>query len=124
MASNRQTVMVVQAAMPRLAVVAVVLWVLTALPSPAAADSLRSTLGPPLREVSHSVDITVERGIATYKVRRVFANPGSVADEAGLAIDLPYGAAATGLRIRARDRWYDAILMEREQAAALYQELT
>lgn len=90
----------------------------------AAADVLRSTLGQPLREVSHSVDITVDKGIATYRVRRVFANPGDVADEAGLAIDLPFGAAATGLRIRARSRWYDGELMEREKAAQLYQELT
>jgi hypothetical protein len=53
-------------------------------------------------------------GVAVYKVRRVFANAGTVADEAGLEIDLPYGAAATGLRIRARSRWYDGELLERE----------
>ncbi len=92
--------------------------------APAVADVLRSTLGQPLREVSHSVDITIDKGYATYRVRRVFANPGEVADEAGLAIDLPFGAAATGMRIRARSRWYDAVLMEREAAAKLYQELT
>jgi subtilisin-like proprotein convertase family protein len=88
------------------------------------ADVLRSTLGQPLREVSHSVDITVDKGVATYRVRRVFANPGDVADEAGLAIDLPFGGAATGLRIRARSRWYDGELMERQKAAELYHELT
>lgn len=92
--------------------------------APAAADELRSALGQPLREVSHAVDITIDKGVATYRVRRVFANPGDVADEAGLAIELPFGAAATGLRIRARDRWYDGELMERERAAKLYQELT
>jgi subtilisin-like proprotein convertase family protein len=90
----------------------------------ARADELVSTLGEPLREVSHTVDVTVEDGIATYRVTRVFANLGRRADEAGLAIDLPYGAAATGLRIRARTRWYEAELMEREQAARLYHELT
>jgi subtilisin-like proprotein convertase family protein/Mg-chelatase subunit ChlD len=87
-------------------------------------DELRSSLEQPLVEVSHSVDIRVADGVATYKVRRQFANKGTVADEAGLAIDLPSGAAATGLRIRARDRWYDGELMEREKAAALYKELT
>ncbi|MEO7736278.1 MAG: VIT domain-containing protein [Kofleriaceae bacterium] len=90
----------------------------------ARADDLAATLGQPVFEVSHSVDIRIADGVATYKVRRQFANPGKIADEASLAIDLPYGAAATGLRIRARDRWYDGELMERARAAALYHELT
>lgn len=88
------------------------------------ADELTATLGEPLFEASHTVEIRIADGVATYKVQRRFANPGKRADEASLAIDLPYGAAATGLRIRARDRWYDGDLMERERAAALYQELT
>lgn len=92
--------------------------------SSARADQLRSTLGQPLREISHTVDVTIVDGIATYKVRRVFANPSKVADEAGLVIKLPYGAAATGLRIRARDRWYDAELLEAELAQKRYHELT
>lgn len=87
-------------------------------------DALHATREQPLLEVSHTVDITLQDGVATYKVRRVFANPGTIADEAGLAIDLPYGAAATGLRIRAHSTWYDGELMEREKAAALYHELT
>ncbi len=92
--------------------------------APARADVLESALGSPLYEVSHAVDVSVDGGIATYKVRRVFANPGKVADEARLDIDLPYGAAATGLRIRAREQWYEGELMEAEQAARLYHELT
>lgn len=68
--------------------------------------------------------ISIADGVATYKVQRQFANSGKVADEAGLAIDLPAGGAATGLRIRARDKWYDGELMEREAAAALYKEMT
>ena len=88
------------------------------------ADELAATLEQPLVEVSHTVDIRIADGVATYKVRRQFANRGKRADEASLAIDLPYGAAATGLRIRARERWYDGELMERERAAALYHELT
>jgi subtilisin-like proprotein convertase family protein len=90
----------------------------------AAADELQSALGEPLFEASHSVDVMVKDGIAIYKVRRVFANPGTQADEARLDIDLPYGAAATGLRIRARTQWFDGELMEANKAAALYQELT
>lgn len=92
--------------------------------APAAADVLGSALDQPLTEVSHAVDVAVVDGIATYKVQRVFANAGTKADEVRLEIDLPYGGAATGLRIRARDRWYEGELMEAEQAEKLYQELT
>src|SRR5262249_1654041 len=103
-------------------------WLLAGLaalcPSFARADALHATREQALFEVSHTVEIRVDDGVATYKVRRQFANPGKIADEAGLAIDLPYGAAATGLRIRAHEVWYDGELMEREKAAALYHELT
>ncbi len=98
--------------------------VLTSSSSVATADVLATALGQPLTEISHAVDVSVKDGIAVYRVRRVFANAGTVADEARLDIDLPYGAAATGLRIRARDRWYDGELMEAARAAQLYQELT
>ncbi|HEY3449989.1 MAG TPA: proprotein convertase P-domain-containing protein [Myxococcales bacterium] len=90
----------------------------------ARADVLVATRGQPLVEVSHSVDLRVADGVATYTVRRVFSNPGTVADQVELEIDLPYGAAATGLRIRARDRWYPGELMEREAAEKLYREMT
>lgn len=90
----------------------------------ARADILRATLDQPMFEVSHTVDVRIEDGVATYKVKRQFANPGKVADQAVLEIDLPTGAAATGLRIRAKDRWHDGELMEREKAAKLYEELT
>lgn len=88
------------------------------------ADELTATLEQPVFEVSHTVDIRIADGVAIYKVQRQFANPGTRADEASLSIDLPYGAAATGLRIRAHDRWYDGELMDSERAAALYHELT
>ena len=88
------------------------------------ADVLRATREQPMFEVSHTVDVRIEDGVATYKVKRQFSNPGKVADQAVLEIDLPTGAAATGLRIRAKDRWYDGELMEREKAAKLYEELT
>lgn len=94
------------------------------LAASAAADVLQSALGEPLYEVSHAVEVSVADGIATYKVQRVFANPGKRADEARLDIDLPYGGAATGLRIRARQQWYEGELMEAEAAARLYHELT
>ncbi|MEO7096830.1 MAG: proprotein convertase P-domain-containing protein [Polyangiales bacterium] len=90
----------------------------------ARADTLTTSLEQPVYEASHTVDIRVAEGIATYTVRRTFVNPGKRSDQAILEMDLPYGAAATGLRIRARDRWYAGELMEREKAAALYQEMT
>lgn len=92
--------------------------------SPARADLLAATRGQPLAEVSHTVALAVRDGVATYVVRRVFSNPGTVADQVELEIELPYGAAATGLRIRARDRWYPGELMEREAAEKLYREMT
>lgn len=98
--------------------------VMLATVTTAAADELQSALGMPLFESSHSVDVSVKDGVAVYKVQRVFSNPGTVADEARVDIDLPYGAAATGLRIRARHRWFEGELMEAEKAAALYRELT
>jgi subtilisin-like proprotein convertase family protein len=97
---------------------------LTWVQTPVAADELRATLSQPLREVSHEVEVRLDRGVAVYRVRRSFANNGKRADEASLSIDLPHGAAVTGLRIRARDRWYDAELMEAKAAAEKYHELT
>ena len=62
----------------------------------AGADSLATARSQPLREVSHAVDVRIVDGVARYTVRRSFANAGTVADEATVAIDLPPGAAATG----------------------------
>jgi hypothetical protein len=90
----------------------------------ARADTLDATLGQPLTEIAHEVQITVEDGVARYRVERRYANRGTVADEASLDIDLPFGGGVTGLRIRARDTWYDGDLMEARAAARLYQELT
>ena len=92
--------------------------------SPAGADTLTATLGTPLREVSHGVDVRRRDGVATYTVRRSFANPGKRHEEAKLSILLPEGAAATGLRIRAGKRWYRGELMEAAAAEALYMKLT
>ncbi|MBL0219494.1 MAG: proprotein convertase P-domain-containing protein [Myxococcales bacterium] len=102
-----------------LAGVVAVLWA-----APARADTLTTSLEQPIYEVSHTVDVRVAEGVATYRVRRTFMNPGTRADQAVLELDLPYGAAATGLRIRARNTWYQGELMERDKAAALYQEMT
>jgi hypothetical protein len=98
--------------------------ILCTLSIPAAADTFQATLEGPLVEVSHEVEVTLSGGVALYQVRRVFANPGKQADEATVEITLPYGAAATGLRIRARDRWYDADFLPAAEAERRYLELT
>ncbi|MCA9664887.1 MAG: proprotein convertase P-domain-containing protein [Myxococcales bacterium] len=100
------------------------LLVLTLIPTAARADRLEATLGQPLREVAHAVDVFVTGGVARYVVRRSFANAGKKHEEASLRIVLPYGAAATGLRIRSGKRWYKGELMRVEKARALYKELT
>jgi len=106
--------------MTRALVVAGLLFLCT----PASADTLRATREQPMFEASHTVDIKISDGVATYTVRRMFSNPGTVADQVELELGMPYGAAATGLRIKANDRWYDGVLMEREAAARLYKEMT
>ena len=95
-----------------------------ALAPSARADRLSAVRAQPLVEVSHAVELEIDAGVARYKVRRTFANNGTQADEAGLRIQLPHGAAVTGLRIRARDRWYDGELMDAEEAREKYHELT
>lgn len=94
------------------------------VPSLALADSLSATLGQPMKEVAHTVDLHIEDNSARYVVRRSFANEGTRSEEAELDLDLPFGAAATGLRIRARTRWYDGELLDADVARARYRELT
>lgn len=109
--------------MKRTSVVLAVLGLLA--PGPVArADRLSVARAQPLTEVSHAVDVEIADGVARYRVRRTFANEGTRAEEASLRIELAHGAAVTGLRIRARDRWYDGVLMDADEARAKYRELT
>jgi Vault protein inter-alpha-trypsin domain/von Willebrand factor type A domain len=97
---------------------------LSLVPALAHGDALYAALDGKLREVSHTVAIRIDGGVARYVVRRELHNDGARADEARLVIELPYGAAASGLRIQAKDRWFDGDLLERAEAAQRYQELT
>ncbi|HWO18055.1 MAG TPA: VIT domain-containing protein [Kofleriaceae bacterium] len=92
--------------------------------SPASADLLRATRSQQVDEISHTVLVRISDGVATYTVQRQFQNRGKIADEAHLSISLPTGAAATGLRIRASGTWHTGELLDRDVAAARYQELT
>lgn len=98
--------------------------VLALIPTSARADQLVATREQELTEVSHAVTVRIENGVARYRVRRTFANDGEQAEQAELRLDLAHGAAITGLRIRARHRWFDGVLMERDEARAKYEELT
>ena len=91
---------------------------------PLTADELTSTLGNPLTEVSHDVVVKIIDGHAAYTVTRVFINRGERPDEAMLQLDLPFGAAADGMRIKAGNRWYDAELLHADVAREKYNELT
>ncbi len=86
----------------------------------AAADHLRATREQPIVEVAHEVDVSIEDGVAHFRVRRSFENTGSIPDEARLAITVPAGAIASGLRVWAHGRWFDAELMENAAAEARY----
>lgn len=88
------------------------------------ADSLSATREQRLIETSHRVDVFVRDGLAYYKIRRTFHNYGKIAEEAQLEINLPFGAVATGLRIKGKDRWHEGELMHAEKAEELYVELT
>ena len=88
------------------------------------ADFLVSTIGEPVVETAHTVEMTVEDGLAVIKVRRVFSNKGTQADQVEMEIELPRGAVATGMRIKGKKEWYEAELMEAEMASVIYDRLT
>ncbi len=90
----------------------------------ARSDTLEATRNQRLAETSHTVKVNVKDGLAYYTVRRTFHNYGQKAEEARHTITLPPGAAATGLRIKGKRRWFDGELMHAERAEELYRELT
>ena len=97
----------------------------TATATPQAhADTLNSSRFE-MTETAHDVAVRVDRGFATLTVQRTFRNPGPIADHAIVMIDLPELGVATGLRTRSDSgRWFDGELMDAEDAAKKYRELT
>ncbi|MCA9622193.1 MAG: proprotein convertase P-domain-containing protein [Myxococcales bacterium] len=93
-------------------------------PAVAQADQLDATRAQPIQETGHAVSFRVDDGVARFVVRRRVKNSGKQHEEATWRLSLPVGAAATGLRIKAGQIWHTGELMERDKAAALYQELT
>ena len=93
-----------------------------------AEDLVEGTRSEKLIEKSHAIELRVDRGHAELVVRRTVWNGGPRHDQAVFMIDLPQGAVATGLRtLGVKDGkpfWFKGDLMEAEEAARKYKELT
>jgi len=80
-------------------------------------------------ERSHSIEVKVDRGQATLVVTRTVENPGPKSDQAMFHLFLPKGAVATRLRTAGvmpsgETMWFEGELLEAEEAAKRYRELT
>ncbi len=98
--------------------------VLCAIGTAARADSLSSLYGTEITETRHAVRITLDRGAASFRVRRTLENVGVLDDQAELDIDLPSGGVVTGLRVRGAGGWRSAALLPADEAERRYQDLT
>ena len=89
-------------------------------------DGTRS--GELLTERKHEIRVKLDRTHAELRVRRTVHNGGERHDQALFFIDTPAGAAATSLATLGmannRPTWFPGRLMEAEEAAAKYRELT
>lgn len=93
----------------------------------AAADEFHSTRTSSLTERRHVGVLTLSAERAELVVQRTVYNPSSVSDQATFMIDLPEGAVATRLRTRGIGPgapWFEGELLEAEEAAKRYRELT
>lgn len=92
-----------------------------------ALDSFQGTRTESLSERAHTAVLTLARDRAELVVRRSVWNAGKQSDQAGFSIELPAGAVATRLRSRGVGPvapWFEGELLEAEEAAAKYEELT
>jgi hypothetical protein len=90
-------------------------------------DSFSGTRTETLFERSHSAVLTLHHDHAELVVRRTLYNSGFQSDQAMFMLDLPGEAVATGLRSRGtgpNGPWFEGELLEAQQAAAKYEELT
>ena len=105
-------------------------WTCVTVAAPArvsAQDSLSGLRGV-LEERQHRIEVTLAPGHATLLVQRTVENLGPRHDQADWQIYIPGTAAATQLRTRGVldgvPRWFVGELMEAEDAAKKYRELT
>lgn len=92
-----------------------------------ALDSFHGTRTVALSERGHSVVLTLARDYAELVARRTIWNGGKQSDQATFHIALLEGAVATRLRSRGigpSAPWFEGELLEAEEAAAKYKELT
>lgn len=90
-------------------------------------DSFEATRTETLSERQHSAVLSLARDHAELVVRRSIWNSGELSDQATFMIELPSGAVATRLRSRGIGPgapWFEGELLEAEEAAAKYLELT
>lgn len=110
-------------ALGTLAIVAAML-----LPGAAQADEVSGLRSDQVFERRQRVEVTMDRGHATVVVRRTVENLGPRHDQVTFQIDVPPTAVAVALRtLGARDgqpTWFRGDLLEAEEAARRYQELT
>jgi hypothetical protein len=101
---------------------------LAAAPAAAHADTFHATRSEALVERAHRVRVTVGRRHAALEVERDVWNGGERADQATFFLHPPPGGVAVRLRTRAivdgAPRWFEGDLLEAEEAARRYHELT
>ncbi|MCC6997578.1 MAG: hypothetical protein IT370_23375 [Deltaproteobacteria bacterium] len=106
--------------MKRALLVGAALW---AMAGRGRADSLK-TLGVGVIEREHEVTVRVAGNVSFLEVTRHFENGARLDDEVTLAIDLPAGAAVTGLRVGRPGAWHSAVLLDEAAAKQRYLDLT
>lgn len=117
---------------PRVALsIALTAAALSSLPRDAEAggDDVYGTRGGELLvERGHDIELTMDRGYASLRVRRTVHNGIERHEEAMFWINVPDTSVATGLRtlgeLRGKPHWFAGDLLEAEAAAARYEELT
>jgi len=111
---------------PALGALAVVTSIL--LSGIALADGISGFRSDQVFERRHRAEVTMDRGHATVVIRRTVENLGARHDQVTFDIDLPPSAVAVALRTlgvkEGHPIWFRGDLLEAEEAARRYQELT
>ena len=92
------------------------------------ADAFRPTRSDQLVERSHQIRVVVDRGHARATAVRTVFNGGEEHDQAFFDLSIPDTAVAVGLRtlgtLNGVPHWFEGELLEAEEAATRYRELT
>lgn len=100
---------------------AMMMWaILCGVSNRAHADQFKR--GTKVHESQHRVEIRVVDGVAHYKVRRAFVNPGTLHIQEEVVIDLPAGASVVGLRLLLDGTAYEASHMSHGDALGIYEQ--